>query len=246
MTNRLSFWICASIALTALCTFLFVGLSWVMLAFVLQVPLVLAVLLLVRAIVLYMRGQPWALRIGSRDVLGGMSGFAAPVLFVLAMTVLRETGLMSVRLSFSQSGTNQTTMKNAWSDQQADASLSRSGLVVHAPAGPLGDAFAQQLHGEWLSNGRRLYGDVTFTCDPPFAGWPMLKSATVSAHVEARLQLRPDAPAEGARGATIDMKIEHECSMFGIASRRNFHEQIGTVLGQAARKAITEHVAKAD
>ncbi|HEX6812854.1 MAG TPA: hypothetical protein VF384_14605 [Planctomycetota bacterium] len=246
MTNRLSFWICVAIALTAVCSFLVVGLSWAMFVGVLQVPLVLAVLLLARAIVLWRRGQPWALRFAGRDVLGGRSGFTAPILFVLAMTVLRETGVVSLRLSLTRTGTNHTTMKIGWSDEAADAGLSRSGLVVHAPSGPLGDAFAQQLHGEWLTNGRRLYGDVTFTCDAPFAGWPLVKSATVNAHVDVRLQMRPDAPAERARGASIDMKIEHSCSMIGIASRRDFHEQIGAELGQAARKAISEHVAKAD
>jgi len=106
--------------------------------------------------------------------------------------------------------------------------------------------FAHQLQGEWLSNGRRLYGDVTFTCETPFADWPIVESAIVKAHVDARLQLRPDSPDEGARGATVDMKIEHECSMLGIASRRDFHVQIGTELGRAARKAIGDHVAKAN
>jgi hypothetical protein len=245
VTNRLSFWVLVAIAVTGLCACLLVGFSWGTLVAVLQVPSVLAVLLLARAIVGAMRRQPWALRVGDRAVLGGIGGFAAPILFLLALTVLRETGIVSIRLSRTSSRTNHTTTFLGWDDQPADASLSRSGLAVHAPAGALGDAFAQQMQGEWLSNGQRLYGDVTFTCNTPSAGWPLVKSGAVNAHVEVRLQLRPDPPAERARGTTIDMKIEHECSMLGIASRRDFHEQIGTELGQAARKAIDDHVAKA-
>jgi hypothetical protein len=48
---------------------------------------------------------------------------------------------------------------------------------VHAPAGALGDAFAGQLLGDWIAaDNSRLYGSVTLTCEPPFAGWPLYEN----------------------------------------------------------------------
>ena len=73
-----------------------------------------------------------------------------------------------------------------------------------------------------------------------------MKSANVNAHVDVRLQLRADPPAERTSGSKIDFEFEHECTMLGIASRRDFHEQIGTDLGAAVRKTIDEHLAKAN
>lgn len=249
LTNRLSFWLAVAAAIPCALAIYITGFSPATLLAVLlgalQVPAMLATLLLGRAIWRALSNRSWALKVGPREVLGGASGFALPILFLVAWTVARESGVIGANMYYTSAGSNHTTVTNAWRSEAPEPSWPRSGLAVRAPAGVLGDAFAEQLRGEWTSaDSSRLYGLVTLTCEPPFAGWPLYKQASMKCRIEARLQLRTDVGSDATRGSTIEMDVAGTWKMVGLASRRDYQSWLGRALGQDARKAIDDAVSK--
>jgi hypothetical protein len=250
LTDRLSFWIAVAAVIPCGLAVFITGFSPGILLAVplgaLHVPAVLATLLLGRAMWRLLRKRSWALKLGDREVLGGIGGFAVPILFLVAWTVARESGVVGANTCRTSAGSTRTTVTNAWRSEAPESALPRSGLAVRAPAGALGDAFAGQLRGGWITaDNSRLYGSVTLACEPPFAGWPLYKSATMKCRAEARLQLRSDAAPDAARGSTIEMDVDGTWTMVGLASRRDFQEWLGRELGEDARKVIDEAVRKA-
>jgi len=249
LTNRLSFWIAVAAVIPCGLAIFITGLSpGILLAVLLgemHVPAVLATLLLGRALWRLLRKRSWALKLGDREVLGGVAGFAVPILFLVTWTVARESGVVGAHMCYTSARNNRTSVTNAWRSEAPESSLPRSGLAVLAPAGALGDAFAEQLRGGWITaDNSQLCGSVTLTCEPPFAGWPLYKSATMKYRVVARLQLRTDAAPTATRGSTIEMDVDGTWTMVGLACRRDFQSWLGQDLGEGARKEIDEAVRK--
>jgi len=246
LTDRLSFWIAAATVIVVAAAVAMTGLLWSSAIALIHVPMMLAVLLLGRASWRALHGRPWALRAGRRQVLAGVAGFAAPLLFLGAWTMARESGVIGARLTATQSGTNRTTMTTGWQVDAEQPLLPKAGLVVHAPDGVLGETFAAGLQGRWPAMLASLHGDVTLACDAPFAPWPLYKSAAFKCKVTATLQLHPVDQAKPVRSASLTMDVDSTWTMLGLASRRDFQGWIGGELAQLVRKAIDEDVKKAD
>jgi len=263
LTDRLSFWIAAATVIVVAAAVAMTGLLWSSAIALIHVPMTLAVLLLGRATWRALHGRPWALRAGRRQTLAGVAGFAAPLLFLGAWTMARESGVtlqaadperllwrrravIGVRLTATQSGTNRTTMTTGWQEDAEQPLLPNAGLVVHAPDGVLGETFAAGLQGRWPAMLASLHGDVTLTCDAPFAPWPLYKSAAFKCKVTTTLQLHPVDQAKPVRSASLTMDVDSTWTMLGLASRRDFQGWIGGELAQLVREAIDEHVKKAD
>ena len=246
MTDRLSFWIAAATVIVVAAAIALTGMLWTSALALIHVPMVLAVLLLGRVAWRALHGRPWALRAGSREVLAGVAGFAAPLLFLGAWTVAREIGVIGARLTATQSGTRRSTMTTAWHVDAEQPLLPDPGLVVHAPDGVLGETFTAGLQGRWPATGASLHGDVTLACDAPGAAWPLYKSAELTCKVTATLQLHPADRAMPVRSSSLTMDVESTWTMMGLASRRDFQQWVGGELAQFVRTAIDDNVKKAD
>ena len=117
MTNRLPFWIAVAAVIACGLAIVITGFSPGSLLAVLlgamHVPAVLATLLLGRALWRLLCKRSWALRLGEREVLGGIGGFAVPILFLVTWTVARESGVVSAQTCYTSARSNRTTTTNA-------------------------------------------------------------------------------------------------------------------------------------
>lgn len=244
MTNRLSFWVVASVALVGACAIFLSGFRLASLLLLMHVPAVCAVVLLTRALVLAVRGQPWGLEFRGRTVLDGMLGIAAPMVFLLLWTVARESGVVSAQLSVKNTQFRSSSHWTGWQDRVPERPITNPGVAVTAPMGVLGDSFRTELRHQWSAgDGSQLHADLRLVCEPPFAGWPLYKSVNVQCRIEADVQMR--RPSEDvARCATLTMTIEGTWTAIGIVSRRDFHEWLGRDLGDKARDAIGDKFRK--
>ena len=248
MTNRLSFWIVASVVFVGACALFLFGFSGLGLTSLLMllphVPAVCAVLLTTRALVLAVCGRPWGLEFRGRTYGNGPSGLVVPALFLLLWTVARENGFVKAHISVKNMQHNSSSFATGWEDRVPEHAISTPGLAVTAPAGILGDTFRQALRHHWSDgDGSQLHGAVRLVHEPPFAGWPLYKSVDVQCQVEADLQMRRPSE-EIARCTTLTMKIGGTWTAIGTFSRRDFHEWLGSELGRMVRDEIGNRVRK--
>jgi len=249
VTNRLSFWIAVSVAFPFVVSglLLVLGGSPAFLALIpvalLQAPLLLAVLLLARAIVLRARGADAALRVGNRSVLAGAGAIVVPLLFLGSWTLLREAGIVSAQLSVKRRNHQTSTMTTGWLEGPA-RQIPDAGLVVSAPPGSFGDAFARELRHHWSTGAGSLHGEVKFAGEPPTCWLPLYKFANVEHHVEVELQMH--RPGAAIRSSSLTIVAKLDCSVVGLASNRDFQEWLGSEFGEDVRKAIDTAVRKAD
>lgn len=254
MQDRLVVWLAVATAFTALVALVTVGLQPLALFGLVHVPAVLMLLLAGRAAVCIARGEPTALRIGSRQVLDGWLALLVPLLLLAVWTVGRETGTFGANLSCT-SATDRVTSK--WDTASADAPpgvtggielpatlRDATGIAVSSDGGVLQERAAVEVRA--LTNrfaGHRVVGNVDLQMAPPFALLPLWKSADASARVTYDLYLRDLAGSCRARiHGTIDGTVS--CTMLGFASQRNFHEHLGAWLGKHVVGHLTEPMQK--
>lgn len=242
MTNRLSFWIVVSAVLAVAAAGFLVGPQPAALIGLIHVPMLLASLLLARAVVLYIRRRDAGIQVGGRTVLGGPWAVAVPLLFLVAWSALREAGLVDSQLALKRHSQNLTTMTQPWTDGASPRVISEQGLVVAAPEGVFGDALRAQLRHHWVTSEGAARGEVTVTGEVPSSWWPLRKRADVDFVVHVDLQMH--GLSGTVRSSAIDLHWRAECEALGITSNRNFQGWIGGELGQEVHDAIGDAVKK--
>ena len=243
--NRLSLWIALATMPIAVFAVYAVGFHWLALVGLLNVPPVLATMLLLRAGVQWWRGQPWALQCGNREILGGAAGFLTPLLFLLAWNVAREAGVLRTNLYTTSSQHTYTTMWHDWKERAA-ATLPAAGTTVDAPQGEFGDGLRDALRMGWLGgDGLRLHASVATDYEPPSTPWPLWKSAAVACRFTMLLELQAPDPGMPVRAAEVTLDVEGTWTMYGLASQRDYHHWLGKTLGNQVRAAMFKHASKA-
>lgn len=242
LINRLSYWVGIATALCLAAGVLVVGVGFVTLFALLHVPFVLALLLLLRAIVLRVRGESPALEWRGRPVLAGTAAIAVPAVFLVVWVVARETGVVKAELCSKVAQHSISSLWGQWEERVPERVIEASGLQVKAPDGVFGDAFRDALRGVWVAgDGSQLHGDVTIAYDPPFAGWPLYKTVELNSRVTALLQLHR-ADAGQPRSSNVTMDIEGTWTAVGLTSHRDFRTWLGRELGGLVRKIVDERV----
>lgn len=251
MPDRLTFWLLAATAFVAALSLLLVGLNPLMVLGLLHVPAVLMALLAMRAITCLAVGRSPALRVGSRRILDGWWSLLVPVLLLLAWTVGRETGSFSARISAASHEHRQNV---SWTTGTAtapgkvfvpDEIEHATQLEIVGGDGVLHERFAAKLAGISLGLADHdLHGRIELVATPPFALLPLCKWAQQSCQIKVALFTRRhdtghrDASLQG----TID--IDGDWTMYGLTSQRDFHQYMGSTLGAATRKSVTEQLRK--
>jgi len=254
MPDRLSFWLLLATVFVAAVTVALVGFrSWAVLGLV-HVPAVLLAMLALRAVVQMARQKSPALRVGSRHILPGWWALVVPAVLLGAWISVRETGVMSARMSttFMNDRTNAS-----WHSNSSNVGEGVTGGTYPLPTafentqqfevvggdGALHDRFAAELQPvAQLLPGHRIVGRIELQATPPFAPLPLWKSASAASHATCELYLcEVDS---GACRATLkgDVDVAGDCTMWGFASQRDFHEYLGARFGEVTRKPIVEQL----
>lgn len=254
MQDRLIVWLSVATAFVVFVALVTVGLQPLALFGLVHVPAVLMLLLAVRAVICHARGEPTALRVGAREVLGGRMALMVPLLFLTLWTLARETGTFGVNLSATRAADKFTSNWNTTSGtrgpgvqggvQMPEALRDAAGITVTGDGSALLERAAAELRPLAAQfAGYRVVGTVELQMASPFALLPLWKSADDTAHATFDLYLCDDA---GTCHARIDGTVEGtiSCTMLGFASQRNFHEYLGTWLGRGAREHLSDPLQK--
>lgn len=254
MQDRLIVWLSVATAFVTFVALATVGLQPLALFGLVHVPAVLMLLLAARAVVCLARGEPTALRIGSRELLGGRLALVVPLLALTVWTVGRETGVFGANLALTR------TTDQVSSNWLTNSGMSGPGIVggIQLPEA-LRDATGITVTGDGsvpqqraaaelrtLASqfaGHRVVGTIDLQMASPFALQPLWKGTDSTAHANCDVYLCDNAGTCHARiSGTVDGSIS--CTMLGFASQRNFHEYLGTWLGKVTREQLTGQVQK--
>lgn len=244
VTNRLSFWIVVAVVFALTACGLLVGPTLAALLGLLHVPMLLALLLLARAVVLRVRSVDAGLRVGDRTMLGGAAAIAAPLVFLVAWSALREVGVVDAELSLKRHNHNLSTATTPWTDGAPANVIPEVGLVVVVPEGVFGDAVRRQLRQTWVPRDGVLRGEVKVEGEVPSSWWPLRKSASV--HFKVHVDLQVHRRDGRVRSSAVDLEWKAECEALGITSNRAFQRWIGAELGDEVRQAIGNAVKASD
>ncbi len=242
MTRHLTFWAAVATAAALALGLFAIGLQPAVLIALAQVPALLCGLLVLRAAVLLLRRRPLDLVWRDRSILPGRSGLFVPLLLLAAWLLVREIGVLDANLSWTQWNHRTSWHSSAWRELPADAPPSEGRLVVDVPEGAFGAAFRDQIPDAKFVDSARVTGRVATAYQPPYAFLPLYKAATVRTAIQTEVRLEH---ADGrVMMATIEMEVDGELRMFGLASQRAFHGHLGTAIGRKVHDAIHDHVKK--
>lgn len=243
------FWLLLAAVITAVVAVAIAGVQWLTLLGLMQVPVVLATLLLARAGLRLARGQPTALHVGHREVLGGPLALAVPLAFLVVWSIARERDWFGTRLARTthtlQTTTNVTsgTASGGGTVHVSEAAAQAQGVEMAGADGALREGIAAALRGvpataPWLD----VRGVATTSLDPPFALWPLCKVAQMSGSIEVELLLARPAPADERAMLKAKIAFDGRWTMLGFAAQRDFHAHIGAQLGASAQKALAAKI----
>jgi hypothetical protein len=254
MPDRLSFWLLLATVFVAAVTMAIVGFQrWAVVGLV-HVPAVLLAMLALRAVVQMARQKSPALRVGGSRILPGWWALVVPAVLLAAWISVRETGLLSARLTTTSSSDRANTRWHSNSTRVGEGLTGGTqpmpAAFEHAPQfevvggdSALHERFAAELQPvAQLLPGHRIVGRIELQATPPFAALPLWKSASTASHATCELYLcELDS---GACRATLkgDVDVESDCTMWGFASQRDFHEYLGARFGEVTRKRIVEQL----
>lgn len=241
--HKLSSWLLLAVLLTAAVAWIVAGFHPGALFALLQVPAVLAALLLARAAVLVLQGRPFALQWRGRSVLGGKLGLWLPALFVVGWTFVRENGWFDANCCASRSDHRSGAVSQGWRDLTKEPLL--PGVVVNAPANAFGAGIHAALPDHWMIGDHRLAAAVTIPGDAPFRPWPLYKSAALGLRITVVLQMQPQREDGVVRTSSIEFEVDGTWTTYGFSSQRHHHLWIGRTIGELLHKAIGKHAATA-
>jgi len=238
--NHLASWIVAAFVATAAIGVAVLGFTALTPFVLMHAPAMLAAMLFVRAAVLVLRGESFALQWQTRRVLAGAAGLWGPVLFLLAWTVLREFGVLDLNACMHSNSTNTQCVVLAWTDRQDEPLLADARIRVLAPDNTFGRAIDGELSDQWLVGSRAVHAEITIDGETPFAPWPLYKSTELQCTVRAVVQLHPaSSSATGpVRCSSFELTVEGTYSSLGFASHRKHGAWIGQCIGKEIRDKL--------
>jgi hypothetical protein len=256
MQNRLMVWLAVATAFVAFVALVTIGLQPLALFGLVHVPAVLMLLLALRAVVCLARGEPTALRLGSREVLGGRLALVVPLLVLTVWTIGRERGTFSARLTATtmedRADTTWNTLSNKSGPGQVDGIVSMpdefaqaTTLTIGGGDGVLHECFAAELRPmAQLLPGYRIRGRIELQSVPPFAALPLWKTAEATGHTYFELYLcaTDSGDCRAKLSGTID--VGGSCTMWGFAAQRDFHAYLGARFGAMTRRPMIEQLRK--
>jgi hypothetical protein len=253
MTDRLSFWIVVTLVATvalplALGGWLGGGILPLVMTVGLMAPAILCILLFVRAVARSSPPRDLLWRGRRLAALSGPRAWLVPAAALVLWSVARWSGAISVSC-FSTS--SELSTSESWSTiTEGEHKLP---MQTDEPSGPLElgkapgemqDAFRSSFANLQVA-GKTISGHVALELDPPFAAWPLWKSASRTYRVNAKLVVWQSQSPPAVAGI-LDGHIDGEgsWSMLGFATERDFHANLGKEVGAHARQAIDAQLQK--